>query len=50
MMTPMRHHPVRSPKSRTGFGFDAMMERPEYGRFERWYADANRLGPSRVRG
>jgi hypothetical protein len=46
MMTTMRFHPVRPARSKTGFGFDTIMSRPDFTRFPEWYARTNRYGPA----
>jgi hypothetical protein len=36
-----------APASKTGFGFDEIMRRPDHGRFPAWYARASRLAAGR---
>jgi hypothetical protein len=47
-MTAMKFSPVTVPVSKTGFGFDQIMRKPDYSRFPAWYATFSRLAPQQA--
>jgi hypothetical protein len=44
---PVAPGPVSKSVSKTGFGFDAIMENPDYGRFLDWYHANSHFSPRR---
>jgi hypothetical protein len=44
----MRFHPVAPSVRRYPFGFDAIMAKPDHGRFRRWYDATSLLPPGRA--